>query len=159
MSNQPPWLVTPSREKRESMNNQATDKPVLVIPCSGIGKVHGLISREATYLVTDEIAPGQTKTLCLALLVKRDAEAVAAIQNQHCITIDGCPKACAEKNVQMAGGCAAKAVQVTEAFKKHPGAKPGTATDLTDDGWAIARDVAKTVADEAARLHTRKEAL
>jgi uncharacterized metal-binding protein len=141
------------------MNNEAKDKPVLVIPCSGIGKVHGLISREATYLVADELAPGRTNTLCLALLVKRDAEAVAAVKTQHCITIDGCPKACAEKNVQMAGGQAAKAVQVTEAFKKHHGAKPGSATDLTEDGWAIARDVAKTVADEAMRLLCEKEML
>jgi uncharacterized metal-binding protein len=141
------------------MNNQANDKPVLVIPCSGIGKVQGLITREATYLVADELAPCQTDTLCLALLVKRDAEAVAAIKNQRCITIDGCPKACAEKNVQMAGGQAAKAVQITEAFKKHHGAKPGTATDLTEDGWAIARDVAQEVADEAARLRLEKEML
>jgi uncharacterized metal-binding protein len=141
------------------MNNEANDKPVLVIPCSGIGKVHGLISREATYLVADELAPGQTDTLCLALLVKRDAEAVAAIKSQYCITIDGCPKACAEKNVQMAGGEAAKAVQVTEAFKKHKGAKPGSATDLTEEGWAIARDVAVEVADEAVRLHAGKEEL
>ena len=138
------------------MNNQANDKPVLVIPCSGIGKVHGLISREATYLVTDELAPGQTDTLCLGLLVTKDAQAVEAIKSQHCITIDGCPKACAEKNVQMAGGQAAKSVQVTEAFKKYHGAKPGTATDLTEDGWAITRDVAKTVADEAIRLHAGK---
>ena len=141
------------------MSEQANDKPVLVIPCSGIGKVHGLISREATYLVADEMAPKETDTLCLALLVKRDPEAVEAIKNQHCITIDGCPKACAEKNVEMAGGHAAKAVQVTEAFKKHKGAKPGTATDLTEDGWAIARDVAQEVADEAARLRREREVL
>jgi len=134
------------------MSEQANDKPVLVIPCSGIGKVHGLISREATYLVADEMAPKETDTLCLALLVKRDPEAVDAVKTQHCITIDGCPKACAEKNVEMAGGHAAKAVQVTEAFKKHRGAKPGTATDLTEDGWAIARDVAQEVVDEASRL-------
>jgi len=48
-------------------------------------------------------------------------------------------------------------VQVTEAFKKHPGAKPGTATDLTEDGWIIAREVAKAVADEAVRLQAGKE--
>ena len=141
------------------MNTQANGKPVLVIPCSGIGKVHGLISREATYLLADEMAPNETDTLCLALLVKRDPEAVEAIKNQHCITIDGCPKACAEKNVEMAGGHAAKAVQVTEAFKKHKGAKPGTATDLTEDGWAIARDVAREVVDETARLRREREVL
>jgi uncharacterized metal-binding protein len=139
------------------MSSDAKDKPVLVIPCSGIGKVHGLISREATYLVTDELAPGKTDTLCLGLLVKRDAEAVAAVEAQSCITIDGCPKACAERNVQKAGGQAARALQITEAFKRHQGAKPGTATELSEDGWAIARDVAKTVADEAARLHAGKE--
>ena len=48
-------------------------------------------------------------------------------------------------------------VQVTEAFKKHHGAKPGTATYLTEDGWAIARDIAKAVADEAICLHAGKE--
>ena len=68
------------------MSEQANDKPVLVIPCSGIGKVHGLISREATYLVADEMAPKETDTLCLALLVKRDPEAVEAIKNQRCKT-------------------------------------------------------------------------
>jgi len=139
------------------MKGEANKQPVLVIPCSGIGKVHGLISREATYLVTDEMAPEQTDTICLALLVKGDAGALSAVRNQACITIDGCPKACAEKNVEIAGGHAAKAVQVAEAFKKHRGAKPGTATDLTDDGWAIARDVAAIVVDEAARLHSGEE--
>ncbi len=139
------------------MDNHSNDKPVLVIPCSGIGKVHGLISREATYLVTDELAPGRTDTLCLGLLVKRDQEAVAAIKSQHCITVDGCPKACAEKNVRMAGGQISCSIQVAEAFKKHHGAKPGTATDLSEEGWAITREVAKTVGDEAARLHAGRE--
>jgi uncharacterized metal-binding protein len=140
------------------MKNESNEKPVLVIPCSGIGKVHGLISREATYLVTDELAPGRTDTLCLALLVKGDAEAVAAVRDHACLTIDGCPKACAQKNVEMAGGRAAQAIQVAEAFKKHRGAKPGNATSLTDDGWAIAREVAAAVAGEAARLHGSEEA-
>jgi uncharacterized metal-binding protein len=141
------------------MKDKTNNKPVLIIPCSGIGKVHGLLSREATYLVTDEIAPEQTETMCLALLVKGDPEAIAAVKTQLCITIDGCPKACAEKSVEIAGGHAVKAVQVAEAFKKHRGAKPGTATELTDDGWAIARDVAAIVVDEATRLHGAKEGI
>ena len=141
------------------MDIKSNDKPVLVIPCSGIGKVHGLISRESAYLVTDELAPGRTDTLCLGLLVKRDAEAVAAIKSQYCITIDGCTKVCAEKNVQMAGGQLAASIEVTETFKKYHGAKPGTATELTEDGWAIARDIAKTVADQALHLRAGKEVL
>ena len=141
------------------MNNQGNDKPVLVIPCSGIGKVHGLISREATYLVTDELAPKQTDTICLALLVKGDPEALDAVKAQTCITIDGCPKACAEKNVKIAGGRAAKVFQITEALKEHPGAKPGSATDLTDEGWIIAREIAAMVADTAARLRGGEEGI
>jgi uncharacterized metal-binding protein len=130
---------------------------VLVIPCSGIGKVHGLISREATYLVTDELAPKQTDTVCLGLLVKGDSEAFDAIKSQACITIDGCPKACAEKNVKIAGGSAASTVQVTDVLKEHQGAKPGSATELTDEGWTIAREIASMVADTAARLHSGEE--
>ena len=77
------------------VKDDANENPVLVIPCSGIGKVHGLISREATYLVTDELARVETDTLCLALLVKGDPEAVADVLAHDCITIDCCGKACA----------------------------------------------------------------
>ena len=135
------------------------ENDVLVIPCSGIGKVHGLIGREATYLVTDELAPEKTATLCLALLVKGDAQAVEAVRSHSCITIDGCAKACAQKNVAMAGGCVSKAFQAAEAFRNYRGAKPGSATTLTDEGWVITRDIADSVACEAARLSAESEAV
>jgi uncharacterized metal-binding protein len=139
------------------MKDEANKRPVLVIPCSGIGKVHGLLSREATYLVTDEIAPGQTDTMCLALLVKGDTEALEAVTSQVCITIDGCPKACAEKNVKIAGGNPADIFQVMDVLKDHRGAQPGSATELSDEGWAIAREIAAKVADAAVRLREGRE--
>ena len=141
------------------MLNEPAKNPVLVIPCSGIGKVHGLMSREATYLVTDELARRETDTLCLALLVKGDAEAVEEVRTHACITIDGCAKACAQKNVEMAGGRVAKAVQVAEAFKNHRGAKPGNATALTEDGWIITREIAESVACEALRSRAGEEVI
>jgi len=134
------------------MMDKTNKRPVLVIPCSGIGKVHGLISREVTYLVTDELACQQTDTLCLALLVKGDAEAFEAVRTQLCIAVDGCPKACAEKNVKIAGGNPAKVVRITEVLKEHHGAKPGNPTDLSDEGWTIAREIASMIADTATRL-------
>lgn len=134
------------------MGNELAEKTVLIIPCSGIGKVHGLISREAAYLVTDESASDKTDTICLALLVKGDAEAVEAVQSHACITIDGCPKACAQKNVAIAGGRIAKAFQVAEAFKNYTGAKPGNATALTDEGWSITRDLSGAVACEVSNV-------
>ena len=59
-----------------AMGKETAENRVLVIPCSGIGKVQGLLSREATYFVVDELAPDETDILCLALLVKGDADAV-----------------------------------------------------------------------------------
>jgi uncharacterized metal-binding protein len=142
--------------KGNCMRDGANKKPVLVIPCSGIGKVHGLLTREATYLVTDELAPELTETMCLGLLVKGEAEAVEAVNTQPCITIDGCPKMCAEKNVKVAGGNPV-AVEVVETLKKHPGAKPGSPTDLNDEGWIIAREIATKVADTAANMRRGRE--
>ena len=85
------------------------------------------------------------------------AEALQAVQSRHCITIDGCPKACAEKNVKIAGGNLAKTVQIAEALKEHRGAKPGSPTELTEEGWVIAREIAVTVAAAAACLRAGKE--
>jgi uncharacterized metal-binding protein len=139
------------------VESEAEQKPVLVIPCSGIGKVNGLISREATYLVTDELAPEKTETMCLALLVKGDADALAKVQTHKCITIDGCGKACAEKNVEMAGGSVSEAVQVVAALRDHRGAQPGTGGVLTVEGWPIAQDIAEAVASDAACLEKGEE--
>ena len=125
---------------------------VLVIPCSGIGKVHGLISRESAYLVTDELAPAKTEVVCLALLVREDEETVAKVQAHPCITIDGCGKACAQKNVEIAGGEVAKAFQVARALSSHRGAQPGSGSELSEDGWAVSREIAEAVAQDAARI-------
>ena len=124
------------------LNNQKT----IIMACSGIGKVHGLIAREATYAVTDELAPASVETLCLALLVSGDEDALAKIRKSDCIAIDGCPKLCAAKNVEMAGGKVVRSIRVVDAFKNLRGAEPGTATALADDGWTIVQEIAADIA-------------
>ena len=128
------------------------DAKVLVIPCSGIGKVHGLISRESAYLVTDELAPAETDVVCLALLVREDEETLVKVRTHPCITIDGCAKACADKNVEVAGGQVAKAFSVAKALGGHRGIQPGTGSELTDEGWEICREIADAVASTAAQI-------
>ena len=123
---------------------------VLVLPCSGVGKVHGLLSREAAYLAVDELAPERLDVVCLALLVRGDEETLAKVQAFPCVTIDGCGKACAQKNVELAGGSVVAALQVARALSKHRGAQPGSGSDLTDEGWQIAREIAEAVVQEAA---------
>jgi uncharacterized metal-binding protein len=129
----------------------------LIIPCSGVGKVQGLISRESAYLVTDELSPAETDVVCLALLVKGDEETLAEVQARPCITIDGCGKACAQKNVEIAGGQVAKAFQVGKALSSRRGAQPGTGSDLTEDGWAVSREIAEAVAADVARIRVGEE--
>ncbi len=127
-------------------------KTVLVIPCSGMGKVHGLIGREATYMAVEDLAPDRADTICLAMLVKGEPAALTTVRKHTCITLDGCPKACARKNVEMAGGEVAKAIRIVDAFRNHRGAQPGTATTLAEDGWVIAREIAENVVEEINRI-------
>jgi hypothetical protein len=63
------------------MPHNSTLTQVLVIPCSGMGKVHGLISREAANQVTDTLLPGQSETVCLALLVTGDPATREKVQH------------------------------------------------------------------------------
>lgn len=119
-----------------------------VIPCSGIGKVHGLVSREAVYRAIDN-APEAVDTVCLALLVTGDAEAVQKVQQTPCITIDGCPKLCAYKNVELAGGKIAKGIRAYDTMKRHRGANFGTATALSEEGWTVVEEIAAEITQAA----------
>lgn len=131
------------------MASNCTIEPFLVIPCSGIGKVHGLISREAVYHVTDRLLPERADTVCLALLVTGDPETRQKVRQTPCITLDGCPKLCAYNNVELSGGNIAKGIRVYDAMKRHRGADFGTATALSGEGWAVVEELAAEVAQAA----------
>ena len=136
------------------MGDNGQSQEVLVIPCSGIGKVHGLISREAVCHVTDNLLPGQTDTVCLALLVTGDAETTKKVQHTPCITLDGCPKLCALKNVELSGGKIAKGIRVYDVMKRHRGENFGTATALSEAGWTVVEELAAEVAQVAQQPDT-----
>jgi uncharacterized metal-binding protein len=127
------------------MSDDSQKQKVYVIPCSGVGKVHGLISREAVFHVTDELLPGKADTVCLALLVSGDAETTEKVRHTPCITLDGCPKLCAMKNVELSGGKIAKGIRVYDVMKRHRGANFGTATALSEEGWAVVEELAAEV--------------
>jgi uncharacterized metal-binding protein len=131
----------------ESLNGK-----VLVIACSGVGKVHGLIGRESAYLAVDELAPEKLEVVCLALIVREDEETLAKVKAHPCLTVDGCAKACAQKNVEIAGGEVAAAFQVAKALTNHRGIQPGNGSELTGDGWAVTREIAEAIAEEAGRM-------
>ena len=137
------------------MGSNGASEQVLVIPCSGIGKVHGLISREAVYRVTDTLMPGRADTVCLALLVTGDAATREKIRHHPCITVDGCPKLCARKNVELTGGEVALGVRVYDTLKRHRGAKFGSPTSLSDEGWVAVDEIATEITQTAHQLVTK----
>ncbi|WP_242950664.1 putative zinc-binding protein [Clostridium grantii] len=125
---------------------------IKVIPCSGMGKVLGLVSREVALKVANELCAHQSENMCLAF-VSTDGEASGKlIKGKKCITIDGCPKMCAAKNVANVGGIVKEEYRVIDAFRKHKGAKAGTATELTEEGWEIVDEIADELAKKVKEL-------
>lgn len=122
-------------------------KKVKVIPCSGMGKVFGLIARESTFQSIKN-CPEEAETVCLAYIVTGDDEAKKLIEGQRCITIDGCPAMCAAKNAEIAGGIIEEKIRVVDVFRNHKGVNAGTATELTNEGWLIVDEIAEDVSNK-----------
>ena len=50
---------------------------IAIVPCSGIGKAYGTVSREAAYAVTEDLCPETTQLVALSRLVLGDETARA----------------------------------------------------------------------------------
>ena len=122
------------------------DKKVKVVPCSGIGKVYGLMAREAVLKAVIELCPEKSETVCLAYIVTGDKEVKEKIEGFDCITVDGCPKMCASKNVSLTGGIVIEEIKVLDTVKEHKGKKFGSPTQLNDDGEAVISEIAEKIA-------------
>jgi uncharacterized metal-binding protein len=119
---------------------------VIIVPCSGIGKSYGTVTREAAYVVAEELRPDDTRIVPLSLLVLGDEEARAAVREAVVVTIDGCKLACATVNVSQAGGQAAKEFTVLDCYRRHKEMKPQGIAELNAGGQALAQALAEEVA-------------
>lgn len=111
----------------------------MIVPCSGIGKPYGTVSREAAYDVVDDLRPGQTQLVTLSMLVMGDAAARAAVMACPAVTIDGCKLACATKMVRESGGEVAREFAVLDVYRRHKDLKPHGIAQLNDSGMKLAR--------------------
>ncbi len=127
-------------------------KRVCIVPCSGIGKAYGSVTREAAYVVTEELRPETAQIVPLSLLVLGDEEARAEIATAPVITMDGCKLACATINVRQAGGTVAKAYAVLDFYRQHRQLKPQGIAELNPSGLALARALAEEAAETVDRL-------
>ncbi|MGE5377095.1 MAG: putative zinc-binding protein [Bacteroidota bacterium] len=123
-----------------------TPRKVVIIPCSGIGKTYGTVSREAAYEVTDDIRSEQTQLVALSLLVLGDEETCSAVAGNPVITIDGCKLACATKMAQQSGGTVAKDFAVLDVYRRHKQFKPQGIAELNEGGRQLAHAMAEEIA-------------
>jgi uncharacterized metal-binding protein len=132
-------------------------KQVVVLPCSGIGKVFGALARETAYELVERLRPGVATLTCLPLLVINDPEAVALVTENPVITIDGCPKDCAKKSVEAVGGKVAKAYEAIRFYKEHKDLKPEGLSEVDESGRKLAQVAAREVAEEVDKLAAEEE--
>jgi len=129
--------------------------PVLIIPCSGIGKTFGSISREATYCVVEDLKKEETDTLCLSLLVMGDEDAIRSVKSHICIAIDGCPNECSKKNLQFLDAKIAANYRVVDILRENRNLKPTAITFLDEDGRKLARILAEKITSKINELNNR----
>lgn len=120
-----------------------TGKKVVVIPCSGIGKPIGTVSRETANEVI-RLRPDVAETVCLAALTSGDEEAIKKVKNNHVITLDGCAKHCAEKNTQAYGKEPDKSYMILKFAAQNPDKKPEGIKDIGKGG----RELVKTISEK-----------
>jgi len=123
-----------------------------VVPCSGIGKSYGTVTREAAYILAEELRPDQVELLPLSLVVLGDEALKQSIQGRAAITIDGCNLECARKNVSDAGAVVVENFRVLEAYRQHRQLKPQGIAELNEGGRALARIMAAEAAAVVDRL-------
>ena len=132
-------------------------KPILILPCSGIGKSFGSIARDATFRVCDELRPGKADTLCLSLLVMGDEEARNRVASSRCIVVDGCPMACSRNNVERSEGNVVAEFKVMDLLRENRGLKPRAVTFLDEDGEKLSKVLADKMAAKVDELMEEPE--
>jgi len=128
---------------------------VVIVPCSGIGKTYGTVSREAAYEVIEELRPETSQLVALSMLVLGEENARAAVAANPAITIDGCKLACATKMVQRSGGQVAQDFAVLDVYRRYRKFKPQGIAELNEGGLQLAHALAEEVADVVDKLNGR----
>jgi uncharacterized metal-binding protein len=126
-----------------------SDQPrkVVIVPCSGIGKTYGTVSREAAYDLVEELRPESTGLVGLPLLVLGDEQARATLAACPAVTIDGCKLACATKMVAQSGGTVGHSVAVLDVYRRHRDLKPQGIAELNEGGQQLAHALAQELAE------------
>ncbi len=131
---------------------------VVIVPCSGIGKTYGTVSREAAYEVIEDLCADTSQLVALSLLVMGDENARTAVADNPTITIDGCKLACATKMVQESGGEVAQEFAVLDVYRRNRKFKSKGIAELNEGGLQLAHALAEEVSAVVDNLQGGKDA-
>ena len=138
------------------MTKENGQKKVIIVPCSGNGKSYGTVSREAAYILTEEVRPEETQLVALSMLVLGDETARAAVADNPAVTIDGCKLACATKMVKESGGEVAQDFAVLDVYRRYKQFKPQGIAELNEGGQQLAGALAQEIAEVVDTLVSEK---
>jgi len=130
---------------------------VMLVPCSGLGKSLGTVSREAAYEVLEDLRPDDTGLTPLSLLVLGEEEARGALTENVAVAIDGCKLACASKMVEESGGQVARGFAVLDAYRRHRDFRPRGIAELNEGGKKLAHALAEEIAEAVDDLSKHEE--
>lgn len=102
-------------------------------------KLAGCISREVALKLSQVT---ESEIICPVLYRVADARYTKIAGEMPLLVIDGCGTRCASKLASE------KHLKVVDILKEHRGAKPGTATKLTEEGWQIVDELAQSIAEK-----------
>ncbi|TES94859.1 MAG: hypothetical protein E3J90_11095 [Promethearchaeota archaeon] len=124
-----------------------SEKKVYIIPCSGIGKVFGSISREIAYILVNDLAKDKTALECLPLIVKGKKEVIETLKENKIIAIDGCPLKCSYNDLIEAVGKVDAQFMTTDIVKENRDLKPEPSIiPIGDKTKKLSRKLAQKIA-------------
>ena len=120
-----------------------------VVSCSGECCSLGTVSRIATRMVLEDLAFGETVTLCLPLFLAGDSGERMFAEKFPTVSVDGCHKLCAKKAIEKHSGDTAASVDV-EALLDSWGEKPPVSRrelSIKDQAqsYRVAQEIARVI--------------
>jgi len=128
-------------------------KKMVILPCSVIGKAYGEMGRQAIYELIEDLGEEQATTTCLARLMIDDPETKGLVHENLVITVDGCARDCARKNVEFTGKTVSSALRVIDVFKDNRDLKPEGILELGEPGFKLVHHLARKLREEVDRLN------
>ncbi|RDE17620.1 MAG: hypothetical protein C4K49_01890 [Candidatus Thorarchaeota archaeon] len=123
----------------------------VVVPCSGIGKAFGAVSRETTHLLTQGMHSTDYRTVCLPLLMTDDTEARQVIEESEVYVVDGCPMKCASVVVKHAGGKPVMEIIVPKVLAVNKDHRPATVLDIGEGGRLLCEDIVRIIIERGGK--------